>query len=77
MFLEKKFKPPQSTYGATVLAVSFGTAYSVWVEHCAKINGSFPYPFLTVMNLPGRVTLYIVATLGALSVFWGLNKIHR
>ncbi|OCF38345.1 hypothetical protein I317_07889 [Kwoniella heveanensis CBS 569] len=76
-FLEKKFRPPASTIGAFLLAATFGTTYGLWVEHCASINGSFPYPFLTIMELPGRVATYAGSTVGAYLVFRGLNAIHK
>ena len=67
-----------SNIGAPFLAISFGAAYSTCVEHCAKMNGGkFPYPFLTIMDLPGRITMYTCSTLFALFVFWGLNRVHR
>lgn len=65
-----------STVGATALAISFGSAYSLWVEYAATINGRFPYPFLTMMDPVSRVVLYVVSTFGALVTFWGLNAIH-
>lgn len=77
MFLERKYTKPASTVGAPVLAVAAGTAYATWVEHCAKINGKFPYPFLTLSNFPGRIAIYVGAVFSALMVFWGLNKVHR
>jgi hypothetical protein len=77
-FLEKRYKAPASTVYAPLVAITFGTAYSAWVEHCATMNdGKFPYPFLTVMPFSGRVIMYATSTLGALAVFWGLNKAHR
>ncbi|WWC69613.1 uncharacterized protein I206_103556 [Kwoniella pini CBS 10737] len=76
-FLEKKFKPPASNIGSFVLAATFGTGYSLWVEHCASINGSFPYPFLTIMNFQQRIMMYVGSTLMAWLVFRGLNAIHK
>ncbi|WVQ70249.1 uncharacterized protein L199_008475 [Kwoniella botswanensis] len=76
-FLERKYKPPASTIGAFALAASFGTAYSLWVEHCASINGSFPYPFLTIMNPQQRVMMYVGSTVMAWTVFRGLNALHK
>ena len=74
---EKRYNPPASTAGAAVLAVSFGAAYSVWVEHCAKQNGRFPYPFLNVMSMDERLAMYIGSTVLALVAFWGLNALHK
>ncbi|WRT66975.1 uncharacterized protein IL334_003940 [Kwoniella shivajii] len=75
--LEKKFKPPVSNYGSLLLAGAFGTAYSVWVEHCASINGSFPYPFLTIMTFPQRLMMYSGSVVMAWLVFRGLNALHK
>ncbi|KAK8869955.1 hypothetical protein IAR55_000524 [Kwoniella newhampshirensis] len=75
--LERKFRPPVSTYGALLLATTFGTAYGFWAEHCASINGNFAYPFLNIMNLQQRIATYAGATFGAWAVFRGLNKLHK
>ncbi|WVQ77961.1 hypothetical protein IAT38_000042 [Cryptococcus sp. DSM 104549] len=75
--LERKYPKPFSTYGAFALAAVFGSVYGVWVEHCAGINGAFPYPFLTIMPLEGRVATYAGATFGAWLVFRGLNGLHK
>nr|ODN99741.1 hypothetical protein L204_02174 [Cryptococcus depauperatus CBS 7855] len=75
--LEKKYPKPFSTYIASLLAAMFGIAYGVWVEHCASINGVFPYPFLTIMNFEGRVATYVGATVAAWLVFRGLNGLHK
>ena len=75
-FLEPNYKPPASTQGALALAVTAGTVYSTWIEHAAKINGSFPYPFLTIMDFSQRVVMYIVATTMAFVTFRGLNSWH-
>nr|XP_031858838.1 uncharacterized protein CI109_005793 [Kwoniella shandongensis]KAA5525910.1 hypothetical protein CI109_005793 [Kwoniella shandongensis] len=75
--LERKFRPPQSTYGALLLATTFGIAYGFWAEHCASINGQFAYPFLNIMNLEQRVATYVGATFGAWAVFRGLNWLHK
>jgi hypothetical protein len=75
--LEKKFKPPASTTGATALAATFGLVYSLWIEHASAINGKFPYPFLNVMSIEQRIVFYIVAVVGALATFRFLNSLHR
>lgn len=74
---ESRYRPPASTVGASALAVGFGAVYSTWIEHCAKINGRFPYPFLDVMSADERGAMYIGSTLLALFAFWGLNWVHR
>lgn len=74
---ETRYRPPASTVGASALAVGFGAAYSTWVEHCAKINGRLPYPFLNVMSRDERAAMYVGSTVLALLAFWGLNSIHR
>lgn len=74
---EKRYTPPVSTIGAAAVAVTFGSAYSLWVEHTASINGRFPYPFLNVMDGQARVIMYVTSTLGAFAVFKLLNALHR
>lgn len=76
-FIEKRFQRPMSTIGATALAISFGSAYSLWVEHAASVNGRFPYPFMNLMNPFWRTVMYVTSTFGALMTFWGLNAVHR
>ena len=75
--IEKRYTRPMSTLGATALSLSVGSAYSLWIEHCATINGQFPYPFLNLMNVSQRVEMYTGSTIGALLTFWGLNAMHR
>ncbi|ODN73543.1 hypothetical protein L202_08042 [Cryptococcus amylolentus CBS 6039] len=76
--LETKYRPPFSTSVAFLLASAFGTSYGFWVEHCAEQNGGvFPYPFLTILPLGGRVGVYVGATGVAWAVFRGLNWVHK
>ena len=75
-FIEKRYTRPSSTIGATVLAISFGSAYSLWIEYASSINGRFPYPFLTIMPVFWRLVMYVSSTFGALMTFWGLNAVH-
>lgn len=76
-FLERKYRPPMSTWVAFLVAAGFSTAYVVWVEHCAAINGHFPYPFLTIMSFEDRTKMYAGSALFALLVFRGLNALHK
>ncbi|CAK9781916.1 hypothetical protein CC85DRAFT_265427 [Cutaneotrichosporon oleaginosum] len=76
-FLERKYRPPMSTWVAFAVAATFSTAYVVWVEHCASINGHFPYPFLTIMSFEDRTKIYAASALFALLVFRGLNALHK
>ncbi|GFZ46314.1 hypothetical protein JCM24511_04561 [Saitozyma sp. JCM 24511] len=73
---ERRYKPPASTRGATLLAVCFGTTYSLWVEYCATINEKFPYPFLNVMDPIQRVVMYSFSTALSLAAFRALNALH-
>ncbi|KAL7422239.1 hypothetical protein Q5752_002885 [Cryptotrichosporon argae] len=74
---ERRFRPPYSTLGAVALAGTFGTAYALWIEHAAVVNGKFPYPFLTLMQPAERVVMYVSSTAFATAVFWALNWAHR
>lgn len=76
-FLERKYKPPMSNTVAFAVAASFAAGYAIWVEHCASINGHFPYPFLTIMSFEDRTKVYSGAALFALLVFRGLNALHK
>ncbi|KAF8488781.1 FAR-17a/AIG1-like protein [Gautieria morchelliformis] len=64
------------TYIAPVLAAFAGVGYGSWAEHCARHNGEFPYPFLTESPFTIRIAIYAGATLLALSIFRGLNRLH-
>ena len=75
--LEEKFRPPASTIGAPMLAVSFGVVYSLWIEHAATINQKFPYPFLNELSGGQRGIFYMFAIVGALFTFSLLNNLHR
>lgn len=44
---------------------------------CASINGSFPYPFLTLNPLPVRIAIYAGASAFAIASFWGLNALKK
>jgi hypothetical protein len=73
---EPKYHPPTSTSIAFFLSATVGAAYVIWVEYCASINGSFPYPFLTMTGPIGRGIIYVAAISGALGVFRALNGLH-
>jgi hypothetical protein len=75
--LERKYRPPMSTWVAFAVAGTFTTAYVTWAEHCAAINGKFPYPFLTIMSFEDRTKIYAASGLFALLVFRGLNALHK
>ena len=60
-----------------MLAVAFGAGYSTWIEHCAKKNGKFPYPFLDIMSIDERMSMYVGSTVLALGAFWALNALHK
>lgn len=75
--LEKKYGPSAASWGAMITSIMFGTWYSIWVEWCAAANGHFPYPFLTVNELPGRIVIYTIVTIIAFISFRGLNALHK
>ncbi|GMK55969.1 hypothetical protein CspeluHIS016_0210250 [Cutaneotrichosporon spelunceum] len=75
--LERKYRPPMSNKVAIAVAILFTSGYASWVEHCASINGHFPYPFLTIMSFSGRVKMYAISAVFALLVFWLLNALHK
>ncbi|KAI0082744.1 hypothetical protein K474DRAFT_1654899 [Panus rudis PR-1116 ss-1] len=74
LLFEKKYSKKQVRYGFVLMAL-VGTWYSVWVEHCAKYNGTFPYPFLTLSPFHIRVAIYAGASLFAYLSFIGLNSL--
>jgi len=74
---ESKYQQKDVQVGAPITAAAFTLWYGVWVEHCGKINGVFPYPFLTQNTLPVRVGIYLGAALLAISSFRIINNLHR
>jgi len=76
-FFESKYRWKDVQVGAPITTVAFGLGYSLWVEHCGKINGVFPYPFLTKNTFPVRVVIYSGATLLAFGSFIVINSFHR
>jgi hypothetical protein len=51
--------------------------YGFWIEYCATLNGRFPYPFLTIMELDHRMWTYMGAAAFAFTTFALLNAVHK
>ncbi|KIY65647.1 hypothetical protein CYLTODRAFT_400128 [Cylindrobasidium torrendii FP15055 ss-10] len=68
----------ETKFNKSVLPLLLGVtaSYSCWAEFCASKNGFFPYPFLTLSPLPGRIGIYSAVTVIAWASFTGLNKLH-
>ncbi|KAK7693643.1 hypothetical protein QCA50_003212 [Cerrena zonata] len=77
LLFEKKYSDKQAKIGGFVVAALSGIGYSWWAEYCAKHNGIFPYPFLTVSPFEVRVAIYTVLTLFAYQFFVWLNALRR
>ncbi|KAF4614547.1 hypothetical protein D9613_002984 [Agrocybe pediades] len=75
-FFEKKYTKYEVKL-APIVAVVFSLWYTLWVEHCGKMNnGIFPYPFLTENPLNVRIGIYIGATLLSIFSFRAINALH-
>ncbi|KAF8334045.1 FAR-17a/AIG1-like protein [Cantharellus anzutake] len=75
-FREEAYTKYEIKKNAWVMAVSFTTWYSGWVEYLASINKRYPYPFLEA-PVTVRIGIYIgAATFGYFS-FRVLNSLHR
>jgi len=72
---ETRYSQSEATYGATAVSALFGIWYGCWVEYCASVNGSFPYPFLN-NPLKIRIPIYIGAVVLAFVSFRGINALH-
>ncbi|KAL4253887.1 hypothetical protein ABKN59_004196 [Abortiporus biennis] len=73
---EKKYKKSTAIYGALTMAAAYAVGYGLWVEECAKANGIFPYPFLTVNPLNVRIGIYAGAAMLAFVSFQTMNNLH-
>ncbi|KAG8722751.1 hypothetical protein FRC08_010361 [Ceratobasidium sp. 394] len=74
--LERKYTARQLKHTAPLLAALTAVSYSLWAEYCASINGSFPYPFLTISPPHIRVVIYFVTTLLSYISLLFLNALH-
>ncbi|KAF8797924.1 hypothetical protein BYT27DRAFT_7123766 [Phlegmacium glaucopus] len=74
---ESKYQWKDVQVGAPVTTAAFALWYGLWVEHCGKRNGVFPYPFLTENTFPIRIGIYLGATLLATASFTIINGLHR
>ncbi|THU92181.1 hypothetical protein K435DRAFT_967786 [Dendrothele bispora CBS 962.96] len=77
MLFETKYSRKQAVFGATLVASSFTLWYSWWVERCGRINGVYPYPFLTHNTFEGRVLIYLGAGFLAWVSFCFINYFHK
>jgi len=75
IFLERKYTKKVASYGAPLVVALWTLWYSLWVEYCARFNGSFPYPFLE-NPFEIRVAIYISTAVLALLSFWAINSMH-
>ncbi|TFK77069.1 hypothetical protein BDN72DRAFT_754561 [Pluteus cervinus] len=74
---ETKYSRKAVMVESWILAGIYASFYASWAEFCATHNdGIYPYPFLTVSPLWGRVLIYIGATTISLSSFRFLNYLH-
>ncbi|KZP24768.1 hypothetical protein FIBSPDRAFT_406409 [Athelia psychrophila] len=76
MLFQPKFSKNEARYAAPVLVTLLASSYGWWVEYCASINGTFPYPFLTENPFNIRVGIYGGAATLALVSFWIINSLH-
>ncbi|KAJ7582908.1 FAR-17a/AIG1-like protein [Mycena floridula] len=75
ILFEKSYSRREVGLGATCVTLAATSWYGFWVERCASINGSFPYPFLDT-EFPLRLAIYFSAGLLALFSFRLLNNLH-
>ncbi|KAK9898777.1 hypothetical protein P389DRAFT_193797 [Cystobasidium minutum MCA 4210] len=69
--------PPFSAASSPILLSSLlTTGYACWMEHCARINGNFPYPFLGDMQPLARAAFYSACAIVNVVLFEIANAIH-
>ncbi|KAG6333414.1 hypothetical protein ID866_5676 [Astraeus odoratus] len=73
---ERKFSHVHLNTFAPLAMLFYGVSYACWVEYCAAHNGVFPYPFLTLNPLNGRVVVYACVTTLAFGSLRLLNLLH-
>ncbi|KAJ7273599.1 FAR-17a/AIG1-like protein [Mycena haematopus] len=76
MIFERKYRRNAIQYTAPVLLSLCTLWYGWWVERCASINGTFPYPFLTLNPFEIRLRIYVGAGTVAFLSFFALNALH-
>ncbi|KAJ6630680.1 FAR-17a/AIG1-like protein [Mycena sp. CBHHK59/15] len=76
MIFERRYRKADILYVAPVLTFLCTMWYGWWAEHCASINGTFPYPFLTQNPLEIRLRIYAGAGTVAFLSFYALNILH-
>ncbi|KAF7322887.1 MFS general substrate transporter [Mycena chlorophos] len=77
VLLERRYNRTAIVWVAPAVVLGFTVGYGWWVEHCAKQNGAFPYPFLTVNPLDIRLRIYLGAGLAAYLMLTLLNALHK
>ncbi|KAH9857046.1 FAR-17a/AIG1-like protein [Lenzites betulinus] len=75
-FIEERYSKGASLWGSIICVGFAGSWYGWFVERCARYNGFFPYPFLSVNPHPTRVLIYCVAAFFGVTSFVALNALH-
>ncbi|KAG6376457.1 FAR-17a/AIG1-like protein [Boletus reticuloceps] len=73
---EPKFPRIYAHTAAPAAIVAFSVWYASFVEYCATLNGTFPYPFLTYSPFAVRVMIYTAVAGIGLGCFRTLNALH-
>ncbi|KAJ7343595.1 FAR-17a/AIG1-like protein [Mycena albidolilacea] len=76
MIFERKYGRKAIQYVAPALSLLCTLWYGWWVEYCASMNGTFPYPFLTLNPFEIRLRIYAGAGAVACLSFYALNALH-
>ncbi|KIJ68994.1 hypothetical protein HYDPIDRAFT_164692 [Hydnomerulius pinastri MD-312] len=75
---ENKFAYEQANTVALIVISAYGICYGAWVEHIAKFNKMFPYPFLTVRQpFSVHARTYVLAILVRMGFFRIVNDLHH
>nr|GAT47211.1 MFS general substrate transporter [Mycena chlorophos] len=77
LLFERRYNRTAMVWVAPTVVLGFTVGYGWWVEHCAKQNGAFPYPFLTLNPLDIRLRIYLGAGLAAYLMLTLLNALHK
>lgn len=52
-------------------------SYCAWIEWCNGQNGFFPYPMLSLLNVPRRMAWYVSCGIIMTGVLYASSRMHE
>ena len=69
-------QPYPSLTSQLITSLSLTTAYYVWVQHCYRQNGYYPYPLFEAVGPLARGGVFLGAGMGMVLLGWGLGLLR-